>query len=963
MDDTYWPFYSAHPPADDAPSFSSSSSSHLPPASQYSVYPHSYYSSGEIEPQQVQQHHHHLPLAQDEPWRDPPGSLWVPDAPQQQPLSLALPSIRPHHYHPPSPLLPDNPTASNEHSFTTQSSATPPFRRGSLPFAAPPSQLGAFTPHLLDVEPSPRALKRRRVTVAGFVDEATSSARAEAAPTFAQSGGDGRSAAPSSTTASIPSEEVNTTGTSKVEKAEKSCKHCRIRKVRCSRSWPTCARCQEKGLNCYYGNLVPVDLIKNMNPDARVVELEARIKSLEAELHAATQGEGPITAPSFLSPSSSVDPSSFSVDPRLAPSHSLLNTYLPLSSDLTTSLATLIVMPLLSPSSSPAALDAHIASVSASVRHRAKMKVGEGREMEKISRADLGVLDGMERLGREEMVRTSEWSRWVVWGLLDAFFSACSSNVPTFRPFHEPARKLSLWTSLEHLSPGDRAVVGFFCAVGARSTSDLGLLGLAEPTPIVKLEDEDDGATPRDGQLSSPSLAQRRELLCRAIRNKALELYERLEVAHQEATREGLEATAVAAIVMTWNELIPRRSRSLVRTALGMFRDLIDQVEGDEEAKMELMMMHGLPLLHIDSTTAAYLRSAPLITPADLSLYFPIFPLPSISPTTSLGLSLDDDPSAASLAADLAPYLDVDRLGSPHHGQLQMASLVIYRWVSGCLRWIAERSCPKASSAPLSPSDLSALFSALAQIHATILILQHHLVHAPSLPSGCLAPPPDGCTCEHMHLRFLCRLDREVEDCLWLVYGTVGERVLRIERDGKGGLGTEGEGEGAEEGDRLDAGWLKASETRVRKGLKLAAFYFNLYSLSPDPHQTHHLAWSLELIPSWTFLATQRFIPPSSASSHLSASAGPERKSDELTETELDWIERGLEVARLYHPVAERRLDELSAFRRRRRDEALRGGGQDEGIASRAVPVPSDCHISFQEAVKVALRATVPSWA
>lgn len=82
----------------------------------------------------------------------------------------------------------------------------------------------------------------------------------------------------------------------------------RIRKVRCSRTWPSCARCTEKRIDCHYGNLIPsaydplrqytlglgrcvlssmadvvsfprrtVDLVKGMHPDSRVAELEARI--------------------------------------------------------------------------------------------------------------------------------------------------------------------------------------------------------------------------------------------------------------------------------------------------------------------------------------------------------------------------------------------------------------------------------------------------------------------------------------------------------------------------------------------------------------------------------------------------------------------------------------------------------------------------------------------------------------
>lgn len=242
-----------------------------------------------------------------------------------------------------------------------------------------------------------------------------------------------------------------------------------------------------------------------------------------------------------------------------------------------------------------------------------------------------------------------------------------------------------------------------------------------------------------------------------------------------------------------------------------------------------------------------------------------------------------------------------------------------------------------------------------------IQALQHHFVHSPApLHPTCVGPGGD--TCEHLHLRWCSRLDRETDDCVWLAFATVGERMMREESERDAVAGEAG-GEGGDE-DRVDVEWLQRCEGQVRQGLKRAAFYFNVrlpfslhfhelprladapvpplrsrqaYTLSPDPHQTHHLAFELELIPSWTFLAAMRFTPSASgAASPPGASGGPRKKADELTETELDWIERGLEVASLYHSVAERRLVELRAHREAERRRVARL--VDAGMASACSP-------------------------
>ncbi|GAA5860652.1 hypothetical protein JCM8547_005488 [Rhodosporidiobolus lusitaniae] len=889
----------------------------------------------------------------------------------------------------------------------------------------------------------------------------------------------------------------------KVELADKSCKNCRARKVRCSRTWPSCARCQQKKLDCTYGNLIPIELAKNMNPDSRVAELEAKIKTLELELassHSQSQPQLPSHPP--LIPSSSSSSSSHTS---------------PHTPTLSRRIFTSLLSRLPSSSFSPASKKrAHVEAVLHSVLARANgRKNAEGssavgrrecdaeagdevedeqqrmknagmfgpptgknagggaswpvqaadEEREEVEqeadevadeeqypmklvwvrwtsavRADAETARAMlaeleERFGatgeegvvkREDgdeverelemfcdsWIEKEEWARWVVWGCMDALWSTCSSNTPTFLPLHHPLRKLRLYVSLlppsspsssrrtnPFLTPTpfdtydgpptapESVIICALVVLGQRGSLDLPFFFLSSPS----------SSTTAASPATEPSLAVRRELQSRSVRALMLEMYDSQEVAHGEGTVAALEASLIAGAIMIWNELLPRRSRSLVRASLGQFKDVLDAAQTPDEKK-NLIMTYALPLLVQDSTTSAYLRSSPLITSSDLATYFAALPLPSFEPSSAKSASLTAPPTApSSLIEDVAEWVDLDRLEGADHMQLLMGSMVVWKWLAGCLRFVAEMSCPKSLSSPLCPSSLSTLLNALTSIHAALHTFQRHFTHLPHAHVSCLAPGPEGDTCQTMHLRWTTRLDREVDDAVWLVYGAVEERMVReaarAEADGEREEDVEGEVEGQDgeeevvgaETGRLDVGWLRMVEGRVRKGLKLAAFYFNFFLTSPDPHQTHHLAWSLELIPSWTFLATQRYSPstaPPSTYVHASATStlpGLASKADELTETELDWIERGLESAVLYHPVAERRLIELRAYRAG--NERRKAEGDAPNFPSRATPtldssdysfspavrVPNkkagERQLSFQDAMKVALKMRVPAWA
>ncbi|GAA5967024.1 hypothetical protein JCM8115_003496 [Rhodotorula mucilaginosa] len=823
-----------------------------------------------------------------------------------------------------------------------------------------------------------------------------------------------------------------------VSKSEKSCKACRIRKVRCSRTWPSCARCTEKRIDCHYGNLIPIDLVKGMHPDSRVAELEARIKMLEHEL-AARDGDydaaasrpstiaagmfsSPMPPPALLTPRPSLGSSAPTPTPSSATSQKQSsNRAAPRLAETTDSFDLscssnlvqeefgrtayrALVKPvweaLVDPVDTKGVRKRHVDAVIASAEARAERlrdakllrgghahERGFGFEIEKddsrygapgaaeseedlferMAREDLSRLQELKDLPIEELAHDPEWTRIAVWAVLDAHWATCSSNVPTLRPFHVPLRQARLHTRLNCLSPSERCIVLAFCAIGVRSTPDVGLLGLRGGPRIGK---ESAPNMDREEEEEEEHLGLKREMVARIYRELMIDMYGRLEVAYGAPNKDSLEASLILALVQMWNEFVPRYSRSLIRTAIAQYKELFENAAALAESKdvqaerTDLLMMYALPLLHIDSTTAAYLRAAPIITDADLATYFAPFKIPLFH-----HFDAKDGPGWLDLREEMRPWMDVDRIGDASHVQHMLSSMVIYRWLSACLRWCAQMSCPAAIRTPLSARALETLFDHLSTIHAVIQILQYHLVNQDGAPHAtCLAPSPDGDTAEHIHLRWLTRLDRETDDATWLIFSIVSERLVREESEVEDGDHMQGEVIKSEDR-RLDIGWLQACESRVRKGFKLAAFYFNFFTISPDPHQTHHLAFSLELIPNWTFLATQRFIPIDPKVQQTPYYSGLRSKADELTETELDWIERGLELAQKYHPVAERRLVEMRSYRlaEKRRLELLAADGVPVPVSrARALPPPrlgQKSALSFQDAMKRALTQTVPSWA
>ena len=214
-----------------------------------------------------------------------------------------------------------------------------------------------------------------------------------------------------------------------VEKAEKSCKACRFvpispssfpmsltrvvhnsgRKVRCSRTWPKCSRCVEKGLECFYGHLVPLSFLKS---DPRIQELEEKIRLLEASARDDTTTISAQRPPRFTS--------GFP--------------HLPSSSDFTTSITSSIINRILVDVPCKKQLAAHVNLVEEQVRNRSREGGRTGRSVSDAFVGDFEKLENLQTLSLEDRVRTKDWARFVALGLLDGSFR----RFPLFAPSMSP---------------------------------------------------------------------------------------------------------------------------------------------------------------------------------------------------------------------------------------------------------------------------------------------------------------------------------------------------------------------------------------------------------------------------------------------------------------------------------------------------------------------------------------------
>ncbi|KAI5481865.1 C6 transcription factor [Pseudohyphozyma bogoriensis] len=584
---------------------------------------------------------------------------------------------------------------------------------------------------------------------------------------------------------------------------------------KCDRKWPKCARCVERGDECDYGNMVPVGALNELTEDGRVRQMERRIDQMELEME-------------DLKTQQDTSPAAFASNLRLA--------------------------------------------FLSGTQHSAE------------AYAFFGIDIHQGESGMSWRLAKTALSRALVLHLIDSFFVSCCAYLPVFAPYH--SKLATIRDNIESLDAPTRVAVAGFCAMGARaSPHSVGVLfnrtaelsiDLCLPKALLGIFVGDVKEWPLRPEVIEAG--ERREHACQKIQKNALDLCHSLGIT-ETPTIPNLEALLVKTQMLIFDELVPRKSRNILRMAIGMFKDILD-TEVPEEEKLAVVQRLGLPLFLADSITSSYARKPPLIVADDLESYF-----------SRVNLHVDDF-----LTADLSELLDhyiprSSTSGYVTHESLVNATTTLACWLACCQREFSILAMYRTVSTPLDVTKVFRLWAILDHIHDGMQRIQQILVNISYLPSGCES---DGCA--DLHLRFDTRLDRDLMDVTYLLHGLVLQKCSQPTSFPQSSQ---------------NSVLMNESEKRVRKCLKLVAFYSQLYLTSQDHHMCYHLVWQLELLPNWTALACQRF----------GEVDGPRSQDLEVSETELDWFLKGLATASFFHPVARRRLREMQEWRRVARPE------------------------------------------
>ncbi|SCV71196.1 BQ2448_2784 [Microbotryum intermedium] len=604
----------------------------------------------------------------------------------------------------------------------------------------------------------------------------------------------------------------------------------RLRKfsVKCDRRFPTCHHCAQRKEEC--------DLIR-WTPKVkkgRIAHLEKRLAELEDQLAAKTE--------SFINP---VD-ASFAVDgtPFDSSFHALFG--LPASSpsalaalSTANSSGMLTGLPLATDTSSIGAfsLDWRLATP--------QMAAALSRHL----------CDGESIIASpyvcSQLTRTSD---------AQAFFESCCFLLPTYTYFR--SRKAELQMDERLLSPSAKVAVAAFRAVGARTSPHSALLGI-----LIEAKDSRDHP---DAPLLSAGT--RRESACTNFLKQAHQLCFDEGLA-EEASIENVGSLMTLMQMAMFVELKPKKSRSLLRSALDQYKQLIDAAPTDVD-KNEVKKTFGFGLYSADAQIAAFGRRLPCIDDHDLRAYF-----------SHIGIVIPALPEDDNLIPVLEKLLAKARE--------RPEALKTIRHLLHCWICTSQRDFARLASPPFKPFKPEAQIEMMVRklwlsIDKTRSTIQHVLS---ALTTRNLAPLPHShsMNAEHRHHHhetdygpLIIRLDRDLLDLNNMLRSTL-----------------------LDWSDSIPNSLIAESTSRVRKGLKILAYYAKVYMTGADLHMVYHQFYNLELVQDWTTLAQQR----------VGDALGPTSSDEVVTEQEKEWLIEGLKMTCYYHPFAERRLAEIMTSR------------------------------------------------
>ncbi|KAI5478681.1 hypothetical protein MNV49_004708 [Pseudohyphozyma bogoriensis] len=349
---------------------------------------------------------------------------------------------------------------------------------------------------------------------------------------------------------------------------------------------------------------------------------------------------------------------------------------------------------------------------------------------------------------------------------------------------------------------------------------------------------------------------------------------DRWDPVESEVGETNLACLLAVSQLNIFNELEPKKSRSLLRAALGQFKDLQDAAASDKERK-ELKKVFGFAIYTADCLTSATANRSPLISDSDLQTYF-----------SHAGIVLPTLPSVALTPVLQKLLVDANAPSPSNKGQgvdakFKTATHLIACWTAALQRMFLKTVGVGVGGGEGGVEKVRELWKvrivfqyrgrwgSIDETRTAIQYLQSIVFASPSLStphthSHSHSHNPESPT--HIHetdyVSLAIRSDRDLLDLISLTH----KYLLRKEIGGEWGE------------------LRRESESRVRKGLKAMAFYFKVYLTGADGHMIYHAVFQMEHNPNWVQMALQR----------LGDTPGPKDESEEVSQVELGCAEKRL---------------------------------------------------------------------
>ncbi|KAM0787098.1 hypothetical protein ACM66B_006354 [Microbotryomycetes sp. NB124-2] len=448
--------------------------------------------------------------------------------------------------------------------------------------------------------------------------------------------------------------------------------------------------------------------------------------------------------------------------------------------------------------------------------------------------------------------------------LLDASTLVCCARMPASRNL---VSKVTFYKAALHaLDSADQLAVLVLCSLGCRSSTRSELLGYP--------------SCPLDADTVPPTAflpaGVARDAACDALRRLMRDVCWTGDLL-QSASWKSLQSLAGLTELLAFEEVQAKDNHFYLRNAIGMWLDLVNSPAEDGGVSMPQRML-GTSLFIDDAYMSAFSRTKPLFFDSHIDREL-----------RTSGINVPSFQSPRRLA-----HIYDSLIGS--HGPIDLESFtqaldIASIYVTQCFRTLANLRSSRDNVHDVAVG-IRSLYSNIDETHASIQRFQQSLVNLSQHLGSTNAHDPDATN----HLILLAvRLDLDLVELvshIHLFLEEMAPTAIKMQQDARYQAQNE-------------FGRTKAEgELRLRKCLRLSAFYAKLYLTSADKHVLFHLFNALELVSDWTAIAGQR----------VGSAGGPISDEYEVSFEELENLRRAMHLCCFYTPRAFTRVREFGHY-------------------------------------------------